>query len=664
MSLTKLIIFGLCIVVFSLIFVYASMTFLSKKKKVSVTGQKQKFNKRFRFYYDFVLTRQTFRKVYEQISSLAVYNMIDCRVQAVRFFERSLISAALLFVAGFILFNDLISGVVILLFAMVMMNTAVNKRVDDVNFRALKDISKLLLSLRECYTRVRNVPDAINDARVPPLLQKNMDEIYLICTGKDAKTRLNNFYKECPNRIMRTLATTCYIRNDVGDDDAAGGSPFKQALGLIKDEVDMEVRRQINQRLMFNTLSFLPFIPLFLFPVIKTVLVKMISATAAVFDSGIGYLIKLCIVLSCFICYYVLSTINNASVARTDDRLLSLVQALQNQKIAKFARTLVPKSFKKRHKTEKDLSGCLSQKDTTYFFFEKYVFASVLFVCSIVASIVILLSAKNAIYNSLVADTMSVTLTYTAEQEKAVREYDAEVLAIDSLPDATVMAEGFKLIFPKYTTNEIETQVSRLTSKYKRYHNMHFKWWYAIIYIGCFYAGFYIPDALLSLRKSLVQSEAEMDVLQLQTVIAIMMDTPLDTMSVIYWLAKSSDIHKDILNYCYHEFARDPIYALRHLQSKSASAEFSSMCDKLITTVYQVTLGEAFEDLVSERQNTMKIREVVQMEQLKSKRNIAGPVSTAPMIIWMVMSFVVPLAIVAIRSAIDMLGNLKTQGVM
>ena len=356
MSLITLIIVGIAIVLFSIILVYGSMTFLAKKKNTTVAGQKQSYNKRFRFYYDFVLTRQSFRKIHEQISSLSVYNMIDARVQAVKFFERSMLSAIVLFVITFILLGDIVSGIVMLLFSVVMMNTIVNKRIDDVNFHALKDISSLILSIRECYTRVRNVPDALNDARVPVLLQKNVSDIYLICTGSDAKTRLNNFYKECPNRIMRTLATTCYIRADVGEDDAQGASPFKQALGLIKDEVDMEVRRQINQRLMFNALTILPLVPLFLYPPIKIFYTHMISATAAVFESGIGYCIKLAVVLSCFVCYYILSTINNASVARTDDRLLSIVNLLHSERVAKFARTLVPKSFRKRHKTEKDLT--------------------------------------------------------------------------------------------------------------------------------------------------------------------------------------------------------------------------------------------------------------------------------------------------------------------
>ena len=361
----------------------------------------------------------------------------------------------------------------------------------------------------------------------------------------------------------------------------------------------------------------------------------------------IGYVIKLVVCVACFVSYYVLSTINNSSVARTDDRMVSITQLMYRPSVQRFARTLVPKSFKKRYKMNKAIDGCLSSKTIDYIYLEKLLYGAMLFILSIIFSIIILISAKNAVYNSLMASTMSVTLKYTAQQEELTRAYDAALMEMDVLPDDEDIYREFKTIFPKATSLELE------------YRTIGFKWWFAFIYIGVSIVGWFIPNLLLKLRVSMVQSEAEMDVLQLQTIIAILMDTPLDTMSVIYWLAKSSDIHKDILSYCYHEYVRDPEFALNHLKSKSASAEFSSMCDKLITTIYQVTLAEAFEDLIVERDNTMKIREVVQMTALKSKRNIAGPIATAPMVVWMGAVFILPIGIVAVKSAIAMLGQLN-----
>ena len=336
--------FGVIVIMFLFAFlaifgvVWSAMTYLTKQKKLSKKQKFQKYNKRFRFYYDFVLSRQTFRKVHTQVASLSVYSFLEARVVSVKFYERALISSVIVFIIGFIGLGDIISGIVLMMFVFVMINETVNKRLNGVNFECLKATSKWILSARECYTRIRNVPDAVNDAKCPPILQRQIDDIYLICTATDAKQRLNRFYEECPNRIIRTLATTCYIRSDTGEEDL-GKSPFKQGLSLVKDEVDMEVRRQINQNIMFKALDKLPFVPLFLYPPIQIFYTKLISATSAVFESGVGYIIKLTIVITCFVCYYILSTINNPSIARTDDRLLFIVNLMTDARIVKFAKT-------------------------------------------------------------------------------------------------------------------------------------------------------------------------------------------------------------------------------------------------------------------------------------------------------------------------------------
>lgn len=654
----KLIIVAIVLVLVISAFVITAMNAMTKRKHMSENQKYQAYNKRFRFYYDFVLTRTMFRKIYGQICDLSAYTMLEGRLVTVKFFEKALMTSLALFIIGYVGLGDLVSGIVLLMFAYVLLDVSVSKRIDGVNYESLIAMSSFIQSIRECYTRVRNVPDAVNDANVSPLLQRQATDIYLICTANDAEERLNEFYRTCPNRIMRTLATTCYIRTDAGEDQK-GYSPFKQALGLIKDEVDMERRRQLNQRLQFSSLDKLPFVPLFMYPPIKIFYTKMISATASVFDSMIGYVIKLVVVVSCFVSYYVLSTINNSSVAKTDDRILFLTNLMTRPKVQDFAQTLVTKKYKVRVKLREKMNGCLSSKTLDYIYLEKLFFAVALFFISIIFSIMILFSARNAVYNSLSSSTMSVTLKYTADQERQTREYDAEVIASGVLPDEETMTKKFESIFPKATSIEIEAQVDRLTSKFNTYTTLGFKWWFCFIYIALFFVGWFVPNFLLKLRVTLVKSEAEIDVLQLQTIIAILMDTNLDTMSVIYWLSRSSDIHKDILTYCYHEYVRDPEYALNHLKSKSANPEFSAMCDKLITTIFQVTLAEAFEDLISERDNTMKIREAVQLEDLKKKRNIAGPIATFPMIVWMVAVFILPIGIVAVKSAISMLGQLN-----
>lgn len=653
-AVVLIVLLALCMTVFSI-------QFLTKKKKLSEHEQFAKYTRRYHFYYDFSLTRKMFRKIYTQVNNLAVYNFMEARVQSVKFFERSLFMSVAVFVISLIGFGDLVTGILLLVFCVIYINNSVSKKIDDVNYQCFRAISYWVGSLSDNFTRLRNVPDAINQSNKPKILERMIDKIYLITTANDGRQRLDDFFVENQNRQLRTISVTCYLRNDIGEDPSKG-SPFKSALRLIKDEVDAEVRRQLNMRLMFKTLEYLPFIPLFCYPIIKWILQKIVPATAGAYSSTLGYACKIVLVLIAVICYYILSTINNASVARTDDRLDAITELLYHQKVREFAKTLLPKDWRKRHKTQKIIDGCLSSKNLEYVALEKFIFGIVGVIMTFVLSIAVIIGARSTLYDSLTDSSMTATLTYTAAQEAAVLEYQHSILDGDIDPTLAEMQQFFSSIYPKITELELRSHTDRLTTVISQYRATRFRWFYCFLYILGWFAGHFLSDFLLMLRSKLVESEAEVDVLQLQTIIAILMDTPLDTLSVIYWLAKSSDIHKDVLTFCYHEYTRDSYYAIDHLRRKSAIPEFSAICDKLKTTIEQVTLGEAFEDLILDRANTMAIRETVQMSSLRRKRTLASPIAKAPMIVWMVVGFILPVIIVAMQTATSTMSNISSLG--
>lgn len=641
--------------------IYSAQSFLTKRKKISESEQFVRYNKRCSFYYDFWLTRKLFRKIFAQVNNLAVYNFMEARIQSVRFFERSLAGAVVIFVVSFIGFGDIVTGFLLFMVAVILINSSVSKRIDSVNYECLKAISNLCGTMSDNYTRLRNIPDSINQSNPPKILERVVDKLYLIVTANDGRERLDTFFVENQNRQLRTIAVTCFLRSDSGD-DYEQNSPFQSALRLIKDEVDAESVRQLNMRLMFNKLEYLPFCALFLYPVLKAVMQYIVPATTSVYESTSGYAGKIILVLTVVGCYYVLSTINNASVARTDDRLDFISRLLNYDRVRRFATTLIPKSFRKRRKIQDMIDGCLSSKDMTYVAFEKFVFGIIGMVAAFVLSIAIIIGARRNTYNSLTDSSMTTSLTYTAAQEAAVLEYQHNLMDNDITPRKSEVEDFYRSIYPKITALDLESHVERLMTVVNRYEKTRFRWYYAFIYIAAWFMGHMLSSGMLLLRSKLVESEAELDVLQLQTVIAILMDTPLDTLSVIYWLAKSSDIHKDILSYCYHEYTRDPETALDMLKKKSSLPQFMAICDKLKTTIEQVTLAEAFKDLILDRANIMEVRKTVQMNALRRKRTYASPIATAPIIVWMLIVFMYPIVVVALQTAASTLSNINSIG--
>jgi hypothetical protein len=230
---------------------------------------------------------------------------------------------------------------------------------------------------------------------------------------------------------------------------------------------------------------------------------------------------------------------------------------------------------------------------------------------------------------------------------------DAAFMAMGKLPSDQIIKENIGAVLPKLSQFDQLEQVDRVKKKFVSYKGYTFHWWFVLIAYACGIAGWFVPELQLKLRAFLVKTEAEEDVLQLQTIITMLRDTNVDTLDVLYWLERNSVIHKDALLYAYHEYPSDPEKALNRLKSKSTIPDFLSICDKLINTIYQVSLAEAFSNLVTQRNHVMKIREMVQKESIKKKRRIASPLAMAALIVLVIMLVIAPIGILGYQQFVN-----------
>ena len=144
----------------------------------------------------------------------------------------------------------------------------------------------------------------------------------------------------------------------------------------------------------------------------------------------------------------------------------------------------------------------------------------------------------------------------------------------------------------------------------------------------------------------------------MQTLIAILMYTPLDTLDTLYWLERNSIVHKDVLLYAYHEYPSDAEKAQTRFKSKSAVPEFHQMCDKLISTISEVSLKDAFPDLIRQREHTIKMRETIQSNAIQKKRRLASPISLTPLVILVLGHVIAPIGILGYQEFVNTISNI------
>ena len=236
---------------------------------------------------------------------------------------------------------------------------------------------------------------------------------------------------------------------------------------------------------------------------------------------------------------------------------------------------------------------------------------------------------------------------------------DEFYLSKPKLPSDNQTKELVKAKLPKLPPFDQDAQVKRLKEKYTSYHNTYFKWWMIIIAFLVAVGFYQIPELLLRGRAWLLKTESEEDVLQLQTIISILMNTSADTLETLYWLERQSRVHKNAILDAYHEYPSNPDLALNRLKAKAVLPGFKRLVDKLILTIHQISLGEAFSDLVTERDHVMRIREVSQNTTLNKKRSMVSPLAMAPLVLTAILYILLPLGILGFKEFMSALANVK-----
>lgn len=610
------------------------------------TNKYARINKAHRRFTNNFFTRRDYRRLVEMLSRLSLYNFQEVRYRAVKYYRVSLITMVTIWLVGTLIFKDFTCSLLLLLFAYLVKNKYIDKNVEKSRRQLLSQFSTTLSSLEQEYTRLGNIPDALAECEKGKLLETQMEDIYNICTAVDGEDRLDEFYSKCQFRQLKTLAESCYILNDTGDTtDAYGESTFRTNIRLIKDEVDLEVRKNTMIHIKFNMLEYIPLVPIFCVSIVQNFFMSNIPGTSVLYNGLLGYISRLSIVLFTLIGYYVITNINSEQYVRSNDRLEIVDNLLTKRWYKRIVRNVMSKSAKTIVSINKKIRGSLSSKDPEYIYAEKILFSTIIFVLALLSSVVMVISARQFIYQNTKSLSLVGGVVYSQEEYERLYKYDCEIMARKVLETDDIMAAQLKEVLPKATEFTRLEEVSRIKLKYEKYHNTYYRWWYVLICYTVGICGWFIPELLLKFRQYMVKAEAEEDVLQMQTIIASVMDTSLDTLSVLYWLEKNSSVHKDALRFCYHEYPADPELALNRLKSKSTVAEFHHMCDRFITTIHQISIKEAFATLITDRAHILRIREMVQEEMINSKRMIASPLALAPIIALAVMHILAPIGI-------------------
>lgn len=632
--------------------------FMNGSKKQRAARSLKFYKTLYRYLSRSFITQVHLEQIYRKLANLSIYKRDELQVLSAQYLLVSWGAGICLVVSSFFLFNDFLTVLICILFAILVVTILVDKRLDAMQTKVIKALAHALSSIRQEYMKSNSVVEALENADVPDIIKKPIEEIATILTSTNAELKLQEFCESTPFRTIQTLAAICYHINNQGDEkDAYGQSNFIQALTIMLSDINSEIQKIMYRKKVFGIIEYLPFGPIFAMGLIERFFISVMPGTALVYQGPLGYLFRTATVVSSIISYVIVSRVNCNIPVKEDDRGTWVIALLEKPRIKRFIYNISPKN-KPRYKLERKLKEAISRMTVEQFYLKKVVSAAVAFLLALLCTVSAISLGREFIRTS----TQQLSLVATGEMDKyekeAILKLDSTYLANPESYTDSALAELIAQYMPGLSDLQIQDQIKRLKAKNESLKNAYFKWWYIWICAGIGLIGWFGPNIMLKIRKILVQTEEEDDFLQLQTLVSILMNTNIDTLDMLHQLAQHSRVHKDMFLYAYQGYPSNPELELTRLQSKTPLIEFKRFIGKLKLTISDLSLREAYSDLLIEREHMIRIRDMTTTASINRKRGLCGPLSMLPLGVMILGEFLVPIGLLGYHEFMNALSQM------
>lgn len=655
------IMYGLVFLIGVIIYVVIKKLFIKPKtKKMKKAYKERRYARAYHFFNKFFLTSSYIRSLNKRLADLSIYSKTELQIKTISLFRIGVIINLGTVFIGLFGFKDIIVTLICVFFGVVLSRNLISKQIEKQMNKTVNSFAHALSVIRQEYLNTNSIVEAIELADIPSDVQKPFGEILNILTSNDPEEALRAFRSSTPFRTIQTFASICHKINTEGDEISSdGNSNFSQAITMLMADVNGEIEKEMHRKQVFGIIEWLPVIPIISIIPIQTFFESQIPGTALVYNSAYGYLIRIGTLVLSILAYVIVTSFNTPATLKTDDRSILIYRLLQNRIFKKFAISVSPKNRRKRKIANKLKTG-LSRMTVEELYIRKVVFAIVLFSFALISTIVTTEISRE--YATTSTKQMAIMSIPSAEEykEEDIIAMDKRYLAQPGMYSTDEqMATLVKSVMRKASDMQVGDEITRLKAKKEAIEDAYFKWYYIPLSFFVGFIGWLLPSMLLGVRRKLVQTEQEEDFLQLQTLTSILMYTNIDTLDLLGELGDNSTIHKDMFIYAYHSYSANPELEITRMQSKVTSPDFKRFLGSMKLSISELSLREAYSDLVTEREHIKKIQSMKIEKAIQARRTLCSPVVFIPLLLLVIGVFALPIGILGITEMLKMQSQMK-----
>ena len=630
------------------------------KKQTKVEKERKKRQKESyleALYYVFSKNRFTkgyVRRLTKRFSLMSIFQRDEIHRGVARYTKQLFLYTMAAIVISCFVFEDVMSVLISVLLVYVWFSVKIEMNLQNSIVRVLYELKYAVSSIRLEYKKTLDVILALENGTYGRHIAPIMEDLKSVLTNAKGEEALTEFYEKVPFKQVQTLAMVCYNINNTGDEiDEHNNSVFDEAMLVMNSDINQKIEEYNYERVRFGKIEYLSLVGIAMCIILKYLVSAMLPSAAIVYHSAAGLLIQYGCMLYSIYAYYVVAHGHIRAIMKSDDRKAFIVRLLNHRPVNKFISTMMPKN-RDRRIWEAKLKRAFSKMSLKEFWCERYAWGAGIFLFLFVATISAPFVQRTYLENYTGSFDIAGYIDYDDDDgnriwtDEYILELDDrymklrdqgkwESLGTDNVLDQevqeiyTMISEHLKDNRHPLTELELMDQQNRLEEKYQRLKEAKYHWYYVLLPILGAIIGYLVPVRALKKRTELAANEEEEEFLQLQIVMMILASMNFDTLETLGHLAQIADIHKEMLLYCYYGYASDPVGELDKMMKTTQSENFKYFISKLKTTVEDLSIKEAFEDLQSDREHICNERAVYIKESINRKRARLGQTALRPM---------------------------------
>ncbi|MBR3254788.1 MAG: hypothetical protein IKF97_00960 [Clostridia bacterium] len=553
---------------------------------------------------------------------------------------------------------------ILLLFELFMLDTLIDRQVDKIDDKMLKEQIEFFSEIRHAYHEYNMVEEAIyqvsqDDERT---VSAQGEKIYEILISDDPENELEKYYDVAPNSFLKEFAGISYLTKEFGDRKVDGASLYLKNVNNITQEMQLEILKRDKLNYVFQSLSFIAIAPVLLLEPLRNWAVGNFTFTESWYNGKSGMIVQIVILLLTFICYILVRRLKdngstNINTKNTENPWQKKVYGLPIFK--KIIDLFLPKQRTKEHrKVSNMLKDAASPLKIEWLYTNRVMLAIVTCLVSIVLFAQLHVVAIDFVYNEPTTDYDLLAGLSEKDKKSAMEVTQMHNKYLDmfrgkiNVKEENIENELRKSTdFTDATDEEISKNAEQIYNKLQVV-NKEFMQWYEILLALVFaVAGYMFPIWLLFFQVKMRQLEMEDEVMQFQTIILMLMRIERVNVEIILeWLERYANIFKPVITKCVNNYEAGAWEALEEMKNETNYQQFIRIVESLQAAVEKIPIRDAFDELDSERDYYQEKRKESNNRLISRKAMIGKVIGFAPMVSLFVGYLIVPLVFVGFTS--------------